>query len=88
MSEMTSRECVERFIESMKKASSRCREMKAMTGNPMWGQIATSLDGMRAKGVNIIEKQSLTQQEISKTIDLYKGQLAEKQDNETPRHTH
>ncbi|MFA7278756.1 MAG: hypothetical protein WC100_01520 [Sterolibacterium sp.] len=89
MSEMTNAESVERFYESMKKTASRCREMGRLTQSPHWLAIATALDGMRAKGQHIIEKEVMSQKQILASVEAYNDQLAEAQENaEGVRHTH
>lgn len=74
MSEMSPKESVERFSEGLKKASSRARELGKSTMNPIWNNIATSLEGIRIKGEKMISSKALTTAQVEAAVnDIEKG---------------
>lgn len=69
MSDMQTNETIERFVEGMKKASARARELGAAQQNKDWQRIAEFLDGIRAKGVTLCKSRALGRQEVLGMLD-------------------
>lgn len=69
MSDMTLAETTERWNESLKAASSRCRELGAAQGKTEWLDIASHIDGLRNKGMTMIKAKSMSREEILKIVD-------------------
>lgn len=72
MSEMEIIETKERFNESMKRAVSRCRELSIAQKKHIWNQIADSLDGLRVRGMAMIDSKGLSKIDIDRDIELHK----------------
>ncbi len=77
MSEMSFKETTERFVEGMKKAISRCRELsQVQVSNKMvWLNIANQLDQIRSKGEILISTKALSRQDVLKQLDVYQTNL-------------
>lgn len=69
MSEMQESETIERFVEGLKRAASRARELAAMQKNDTWYTVATSLDNLRISGTKIFRGRALTRQDALKMLD-------------------
>lgn len=80
MSDMSSQETIERFVEGLKKAASRCRELSKIQKNKMWLNVASGFDNMRINGVKIYEAASLSRQEILATVDAMVGKKIESEE--------
>lgn len=78
MSEMELIETKERFNESMKRAVSRCRELSIAQKKHTWNQIADSLDGLRIKGMQMIDSKGLSKADIDRDIELHKKIMTNK----------
>ena len=76
MSEMTFLESKERFSDSMKKAAARSIELGIAQQNPIWNQIAASLDTMRKRGEAMASGKGKTRQEILKDFEAYNKETA------------
>lgn len=71
MSDMSSQETEERWVEGLKQAASRCREMGIAQNNKLWDQIALSLDGIRAQGERTIRAKALSRAEQLAGVEAF-----------------
>lgn len=69
MSDMQEQESIERFIEGMKKAASRARELAAAQKNNDWLNVAKMLDGVRVNGIKLYNGRSMTRQDTLALLD-------------------
>lgn len=72
---MEQSETIERFVEGLKAASSRCRELGKAQGKTDWLNIAASLDGIRAKGLTMINAKALTREQILASLKIREKNL-------------
>lgn len=68
MSDMSLFETRERFIESMKRAASRARELAVVQQNASWFDLAISLDGIRETGSFLSTAVSRSKNEVESDI--------------------
>lgn len=76
MSEMTPKESIERFSESLKKVASRFREMSAMQGNIGWTKLAFEMEKLLAKGETFYRQKALTRSQTLELADQILGEAA------------
>lgn len=69
MSDMQEIESIERFVEGMKKAASRARELALSQKNTDWMKVAAMLDGVRANGVKLYNGASMNRQDALSMLD-------------------
>lgn len=72
---MQENESRERFIEGLKLAASRAREMATATSNYQWNNIAASIDGIRKKGEMMIFGYALNRAEVINEVNLHQERL-------------
>lgn len=70
MSEVTTAQIVERYVEGLKKAASRARELHSLTGNKLWLNIAASLDQMRIDGKKMSTQKALSELELEMLLKV------------------
>lgn len=76
MSEMQKHESIERFSEGLKQAADRARMLGIAQKQPLWTQIATSLEQMRSNGMVIYSQKALTRQQALGMLDAMQGKMA------------
>ena len=69
MSDLQENEAKERFMDSLKLAASRAREMGVAQNLSVWSDIAASLDGLRKKGMHFMRNKALTRDEVIHELD-------------------
>jgi hypothetical protein len=74
--EMQRYESLERWVEGMKVAADRCRELGKQVKQPMWGLIATNVDNLRIKGEAICRAKGLTRNQILASVDDFQAKRA------------
>lgn len=70
-------ETIERFVEGLKIAASRARELGVAQKSKSWISIAESLDGIRIKGYAFHRANALTRQQALRMIDDRVGEKKE-----------
>lgn len=70
MSDMSEKDSKERFTEGLKKAASRAREIAKATRNPVWTQIAFTLDEIRRNGTKLMAMSALNRFDVLKMLDV------------------
>ncbi len=75
MTEMNDSETVERFVEGLKMAASRCRELGAAQGKVDWLNIAASLDQIRSKGLLMMQAKELSREQILASLNVREKNL-------------
>lgn len=76
MSEMTPKESIERFSESLKKVASRFRELGSLSSNPGWNNLAVEMEKILAKGESFYRQKALTRSESLELADRILGDAA------------
>lgn len=69
MSEMQDNESIERFVEGLKKAASRARELGIAQKNSSWEKVAVMLDGIRTNGVKLYQSSALSRNDVLSMLD-------------------
>lgn len=62
-------EIIERFVEGLKKASSRCRELGAIQKSKHWNDISANLDKLLANGLDLYKRKEISRQDALKILD-------------------
>lgn len=76
MSDMSEQESKERFVQGLKKAASKAREIAALTGSGMWKEIANTLDEIHMNGVKLMKMSALTRFQVLGMLDDREKRLA------------
>lgn len=71
MSDMTLIESVERFDESLKRASSRAKELGRLHNDKSWNSLASAIDGLRKNGIDIYESKQMSRQDVLSFLDKH-----------------
>lgn len=74
MSAMELNESIERYRESMKKASSRCRELGIAQKNLDWNKIAFYIDSLLTDGMTIYNSKAIGRQAALAIVDQRVGE--------------
>lgn len=69
MSEMQSAEIIERYVEGLKRASSRARELGIAQKATEWDKVARNLDMLLKTGVKLFNSRQLSRHDTLKMLD-------------------
>lgn len=75
MSDMEHKEIVERYVDSLRMASCRAKELAKSQKKVIWNQIAVSLDGLAIKGHKLAHAKAKSEMQILAEVERYQKGL-------------